>query len=258
MDKIILKAQERDVLGKKVKNLRRDGLIPGHVFGNKIDTEHVSVIRKDFLKVLNQAGETSLVDLRIGEEKIRPVLIRDVQFDPVSGNLLNIDFYQVNLKVKVTVPVPIVLVGEETELVHLGEAVVLQTLSEVQVESLPTDLIEKIEVDISILKNIDDDIKVSQLNYNREVLTVLAEGEEVVVKLAPAVTEEMKALLEEQEAEAAAAKEAAVEEAGEAGETPEEGEEGETAEGETAEGDAPADPDSIGADQSEEKSDKSE
>ncbi|KKQ07677.1 MAG: 50S ribosomal protein L25 [Candidatus Daviesbacteria bacterium GW2011_GWB1_36_5] len=233
MDRIALKAQEREVLGKKVKLLRRDGIVPGHVYGNKLETEHVSVKGVDFLKVLKEAGETGLVDLRIGEEKVRPVLIRGVQLDPRTGDLFHIDFYQVNLKEKVTVPVPIVLIGDEPESVKMGDTVVLQTLNEVQVEALPTDLVENFEVNIEVLKNIGDTILVSQLNYDREKLNVLAESEEVVVKLDTAVTEEMKALLEEQEAEA----EAALEAEGEVGETPVvEGEEG--AEG--VEGQVPA------------------
>lgn len=213
MDRLSLKANERTVLGKKVKKLRADGLIPGHVFGNKIETEHVSVSNHDFMLVYATAGETGLIDLKISDEKVRPVLIRDVQLDPVSGKPLNIDFYQVNLKEKVKVPVPIVLIGEEPESVHIGEAVIIQPMSEIEVEALPTDLPEKIEVDISLLKQIDDTILVSQLQMP-EGVEILAEPEAVVVKLDSAVTEEMKRLLEEQEAEAAAAAEAQVPEEG--------------------------------------------
>lgn len=205
MDRITLIAQERTILGKKVKKLRDDGLIPGHVFGKGLDTEHVAVSNKDFIKVYHQAGETGLVDLRIGDDKIRPVLIREVQHDPIKGQILNIDFYQVNLKERVKVAVPIVLKGQEPESVHMGETVVLQNISEIEVDALPTDLIENIEVDISVLKEIDDVITVGHLSFDRDKLTVHLDSEEVVVKLAPAVTEEMKALLEEQEAETEAA-----------------------------------------------------
>ncbi len=214
MDRISLKASERVTLGKKVKNLRKEGQLPGHVYGKNTESENVSVGAKDFSKAYSEAGETGLIDLKIGEEKVRPVLIRGLAHDPYTGEILNIDFYQVNLKEKVTVPVPLVLVGDEPEGVHLGEVVVLQPLSEVQVEALPTDLVENIEVDISSLKNVDDAITIADLKYDRETLTILAEPEEVVVKLAPAVTEEMKQLLEEQQAEAAAATEAQAAEEG--------------------------------------------
>lgn len=179
---------------------------------------------------MHQAGETGLIDLRVGAEKVRPVLIRDTQYDPVKGALLHIDFYQVNLSEKVKVPVPIVVLGgEELESVKIGENVILQNLSEVEVEALPTDLIEKIEVNVSHFKNVDDAVTIEQLSIDRSKLTVLADPEEIVVKLAPAITEEMKKLMEEQEAEAKAAAEAQAEEvegAKEGEEVIKEGEEG--------------------------------
>src|SRR5258708_36139920 len=158
MDRIALKAQERTVLGKKVKKLRRDGLVPGHVYGNTKEVEHVTVLGLEFLKVFHQAGETGLINLKIGEEKVRPVLIRGVQHHAVKGDILHIDFFQVNLYEKVQVPVPIELIGEQPESVHIGENVVLQPISEVQIEALPDDLIEKIEVDQSKLLQVDDAI----------------------------------------------------------------------------------------------------
>lgn len=233
MTRISLKATEREILGKKVKKLRREGIIPGHVFGKKVETESVAVKAADFAKVYKEAGETGLIDLKIGEEKVRPVLIRQVQVDPVRGEILNIDFYQVNLLEKTTVNVPITLTGEEPEIVHTGEAVVIQPMMEVEVEALPADLPENIEVDITPLKAIDDAITVADLKVPSGV-TILAEPEVVVVKLDNAVTAEMQELLEEQAAEAAAATEAAAAEEGEAeaveGEEKVEGEEAESEE----------------------------
>lgn len=224
MDRISLKATERTVFGKKVKRLRRDGMLPGNVYGNTDKNEAVSVKFSDFIVVYNQAGETGLLDLKIGVERVRPVLIRDVQYDPVKDTPVHVDFYQVNLLEKVSVPVPIHVMGEEPEVVHKGEAVVLQVLNEVMVEALPTDLIESLEVDVSSLQNVDDAVTVGQLRVDKSKITILAEEDEIVVKLAPAVTAEMEALLAEQEAEAqAAVEEAAVEEAapeGEGGEVP--------------------------------------
>lgn len=231
MDRLSLQAEERKVLGKKVKKLRRDGQLPGHVFGKGLETEVVTVAAKDFLKTFHLAGETGLIDLKIGADKVRPVLVREVQYDPVGGDLIHIDFFQVNLSQKVKVSVPLVLIGEQPESVHLGEAIVLQTINEVEVEALPTDLVEKIEVDIASLKAIDDAITVRQLNFDRSKLTISIPEEEIVVKLAPAVTAEMEKLMAEQAAEtAAAAAEAASVEGG--GEAPAEGEAVEGVEGE--------------------------
>lgn len=210
MDRLTLAAKERKILGKKVKHLRRDGKLPAHVFGKGVETESVSVDGKTFIKTFKEAGETGLINLKIGAEKVRPVMVRGVQFDPVTGEPIHIDFYQVNMTEKVKVPVPIVLIGEEPEAVHLGEGVVLQQMNDLEVEALPSDLIEKIEVDITALKNIDDVVIVGQLNFDRSKLTVSAEPESIVVKLAPAITEEMKKQMEEE----AAAQAAAVAEAG--------------------------------------------
>ena len=232
MDRLSLIAEERKILGKKVKKLRKDGKLPGHVFGKGLETEVVTVLTRDSLKTFHLAGETGLIDLKIGAEKVRPVLVREVQYDPVSGLPFHIDFFQVNLTQKVKVSVPLVQIGEQPEVVKLGEAIVLQTVNEIEVEALASDLIEKIEVDIFTLKAIDDAITLGQLNYDREKLTISVAEDETVIKLAPAVSAEMEKLLEEQAAEAAAvvAEEAAPAEGGDVaeGETPVEGEQAST------------------------------
>jgi len=215
MDRLNIQAEDRALLGKKVKTLRSIGKIPAHVFGKSLDGENISVDEKGFIKTFQQAGESGLIDLKIGTEKIRPVLIRGVQYDFLNGQPIHVDFYQVNLLEKVTVPVPLELIGEQPEKVHLGEAIVLQTVSQVEVEALPTDLVDKIEVDISNLTEIDDSISVAQLNFDRSKLTINTDPEEIVVKLAPAVSAEMEELLEEQAAETA---EAAAEEVAEGAE----------------------------------------
>lgn len=230
MDRLSLQAEERKILGKKVKYLRKNGKLPGHVFGKATETEAVSVDGRTFLKIFKEAGETGLIDLRIGEKKVRSVLVRGVQYDPISGQPIHIDFYQVNLSEKVKVPVPLILIGEQPELVKLGEAIVLQTLNELEVEAFPTDLVEKIEVNIADLKNINDAITAGQLQFDRNKLTIQVPEDEIIVKLAPAVTAEMEKLMEEQAAEVAAA---AAETAAEAGSIAERAVEGEApAEGE--------------------------
>lgn len=224
-----LKAQDREILGKKVKKLRRDGFIPAHVFGKKVETEHVSVKAVDFSQVFSQAGETGLIDLKIGDSKVRPVLVRDIQVDPVRGATLHIDFYQVNLAEKVKVFVPIRIVGEDPEVVKMGEAVVIQPIGEVEVEALPAELPDHLEVDITTLQAIDDAITISQMQIPTGV-ELMADPEAVVVKLDTAVSEEAQQLMEEQEAEAAAVAETAETEEG--AEAPAEGHGPEGAEGE--------------------------
>lgn len=229
MDRTPLRAEERTVLGKNVAKSRRQGLIPANVYGRGFESEAVFVKQANFQKTFAVTGETGLIDLKIGDERTKPVLVRDIQYDARRGEVLHIDFYQVNLKEKVRVWVPIELIGEEPEQVHLGEAVVLNPVSEIEIEALPDELIDKVEVDITVLKQIDDAVTVADLRINREVVTVITPEEEVVIKMAPAVTQEMQQMMEEQEAEAAAAAEEATE-----GEEKAEGEEGETEGGEEA------------------------
>ncbi len=205
MDKLSLQATERKILGKKVKKLRREGQLPAHVFGRGVQGENVLVSLPEFLKTFKQAGQTTLIDLKVGTERVRPVLIREVQHDPLSDEPIHVDFYQVDLSQKVKVSVPITLIGEQPEAVKLGEAIVLQTINEVEVEGLPSEMVSKIEVDISSLKVINDAVTVAKLSYDRSKLTISAGEEEIVVKLAPAVTAEMEKLMEEQAAETAAA-----------------------------------------------------
>lgn len=224
MDRIPLHASERTVFGKKLKKSRAEGQIPANVYGKGLESEAVFVKAVDFRRVFGEAGETGVIDLKIGTEKVKPVMVRDLAHNSARGTLEHVDFYQVDLNKTVNVYVPIELVGDEDEKVHLGEIILLNPVSEVEVEALPGDLIDKIEVDVSGLHEIDDAITVADLKIDREKIKILTPEEEVVVKVAPAVSEEMQALMEEQDAEAAAAAEAA------------EGEEGEKSEDESAEG----------------------
>ncbi|HEY5600833.1 MAG TPA: 50S ribosomal protein L25 [Patescibacteria group bacterium] len=214
---VALKAENRTVLGRKVKKLRKDGKIPGHVFGRNVKTVHVSVEKKDFLKTYNQVGETGLVNLKIGASEERPVLVRNTQFDPLTDEVIHIDFFQVNLKEKVTANVPLEIIGEAPA-VEQKLGVLLTPVTELEVEALPTDLPEKIEVDVSNLNAVDEAILVGDLKIPSGV-EVKDDLEETVAKIGELMVEEEEPVV----VEAAEGEEAAVE--GEAGEAaPAEGE----------------------------------
>lgn len=204
MQQVPLSAEKRTVLGRKVKKLRKEGLIPGHIFGHKVKTEHVQVKGNDFAKVFEQVGETGIVELTLGGEK-RPVLIRSVQNNPVTSDLIHIDFYQVNLSEKVKVNVPLEIIGEAPA-VEKKIGLLLTPISEIEVEALPTDLPENIEVDITNLQNIGDEIKVKDLKVDRSKIEVHTDEELVVAQIGELVTkemEEMEAEIEAEQAEAA-------------------------------------------------------
>lgn len=190
-----LSADSRTVVGKQVKSLRRDGKLPANVYGHNVKATAVTVDAKEFAGVLKQAGETGLIDLKIGEEKTRPVLIHDMLVDPVKGATLHVDFYQVNLKEKLTATVPLEYVGE-SPIVKTGEGILLELLQEVEVESLPTDIPSSIEVDISGLTEVDQGIRVSDLPLP-EGVEMQTDGEELVCKIDTAQ------MAEEEEVEAA-------------------------------------------------------
>src|SRR3990167_999762 len=231
MEQVPLTAQKRTVLGRKVKTLRREGVIPAHVFGHKVKTIHVQVKAGEFDKVFEKTGETGIIDLAIDGEK-RPVLVKNVQTHPVSDIPLHIDFYQVNLLEKVKVQVPLEIIGEAPA-VHKKIGLLLTPVTEIEVEALPADLLEKIEVDVSHFENVGDEIKVKDLKVDRAKIEIHTDEELVVAQIGELVTREMEEVEAEIEAEQA---EVAEEKAAEEGAAPTEGEGEEAKEAEAKEG----------------------
>lgn len=175
-------------MGHKAKKLRREGILPANLFGKKIKSQSLQVNLKEFLKVFEKTGETGLIDLVIDDKETRPVLVGNVQIEPVSDQPLHVDFHQVNLEEKVTVAVPIHLVGEAPAVVR-DEGVLVQPLAEVEVEALPTDLPDHLEADISSLDKIDAAVRVADLKVPKGVVVKTVQ-EEVVAIINPKAKEE--------------------------------------------------------------------
>ncbi len=189
MTKYVLQAQKREIIGSKVKNLRKSGITPAVVFGKSVESLALAVNAVEFLKVYRQAGETSLIWLKVdGETKERPTLIKSMAFGPVKNEVLNIDFHQVNLREKVTAFVPVELIGE-SELIHSGQAILSQNLNEIEVECLPTDIPEKFEINTSLLKEIGDSLKVSDIKTSSDV-EIKTDLDSIVVSLSEPQKEE--------------------------------------------------------------------
>ena len=198
MKKHTLKAQKREMIGRKVKKLRQAGNLPATVYGKKLDSENLIISLSDFTAVFAAAGETGLIELVLAGVT-KPVLIHHVQKHPVKDTVLHVEFYQVDLKEKVHAKVPVVLTGESSIVVQkIG--VLLSLITEVEVEALPTDLPEKIEVDVSVLTSVDQELKVSDLHMPSGV-TVLSDATVGVVKVGALVS---RAAEEQAAAEAAA------------------------------------------------------
>jgi large subunit ribosomal protein L25 len=189
MNKFTLKADVRKISGRKVKNLRKEGILPGNISGKKIKSEAVQVLLKDFEKVYKEVGETGLLTLEIGKEE-KPVLIHNLQVNPVSDAPVHVDFLQVDLKEKVEADVPVELTGESpAEKQAIGT--VVQYLNEIKVEALPMDLPEKFVVDVSELAEVDQAIFVKDLKVDRAKVGIKTGPEELVVKVEPPQKEEV-------------------------------------------------------------------
>lgn len=188
-EKLKVEVEKRKITGRKVKRLRGEGILPANIYGKKIKSLAVQLELKHFLPIYQEAGETGVVALKVkGEEKIRPVLIHNVQFDPVTDQPLHADFYQVDLKEKVTTSIPIELIGESAA-VEQKIGILIQPLTEVEVEALPTELPDKFEIDIGKLKGVDDAITVADLKVPKGV-EVLTSAKEILAKIEPPAKEE--------------------------------------------------------------------
>ena len=204
-----LVAQKRQEIGKKIKDIRKERKIPAVMFGREIDSVPLTLDLNTFIKVYQEAGETSLVELMLEDAK-ESVLIKDVQLDPITSLPIHVGFHKVNLKEKINAEIPVEVVGEEkNELVKSGEAFVLVLLNEISVEALPMDLPSEFTVDVSALQEIGDGITVSQLNYDRDKVEVTDnEEDDYVVRLDYAQMEEEPEEEEVSEEEAIAGVEA--------------------------------------------------
>lgn len=216
-----IKVEKRDVLGKKVKTLRNEGIIPANIYGKDFVSVSIQLPTKEFIEIHKKAGETGVVDL-ILDGKTIPTLIHNYQLDPVNKTLFHVDFYKVNLKEKITAHVSVVATGEAPAVVD-KKGVLLQTLDQVEVEALPTELPEKIEVSVENLNEVDDHITVEDLKTS-EGTTILTDPTQTIFRISELVSKEA----EEQASEEEALAEQAAEE-GQA-EAPAEGEETQTSE----------------------------
>lgn len=207
MNKEKLTAKNRTVVGKKVKKLRKQGLLPATLYGKKVTSTSLELDLKIFKKTYAKTGETGLIELLVeGEKAERPVLIHNVQTDPLTGGILHADFYQVDLHEKVKSTIPVVGKGEAPAVAE-RKGVLLQLLSEVEVEALPQNLPENLEVDLSGLVDVDQAVMVKDLSVDKSKITILTNPEELLFKIGSLVTKEAEEELKaEEEAKAAEAK----------------------------------------------------
>lgn len=207
-----LLVNKREAIGKKVKEVRQEGFVPGVVYGQKSKGVNLSIPQKEFTKVYNSVGESSVIDLKIeGQEKTIPVLIYAVQKDPISGEFLHVDFYKVDMKKEITTEVPLEFTGQSAAVKNEG-GILITSLKTVEVKSLPADMPQKIVVDIAPLETFEDIIYVKDLEVPANT-EILADPETAVALVKAPKSEKEIAAEEEAEREADAAGDTGQEEA---------------------------------------------
>lgn len=193
--KYALKAEKRTVLGKSVKKLRRTGQLPANVYGKGLDSTAIQLNTKEFEAVYKEAGETGLIDLAF-DGQTHPVLIKNLQMEYPLRIPLHVDFYQVNLREKVKTMVPIEIIGEPKAVTEkIGT--LIQPLNEIEVEALPAELPEKIEINVEPLAALNEQITVADIQVP-EGVTVLTDGGQVIVKIDELAAPEPEPVAEEE------------------------------------------------------------
>lgn len=178
-----LQAKNREITGKKVKTIRKAGMIPAVVFEPKKESINISVEYVAFIKAYRVSGETEVIELTVDDKKY-PVIIEEVSYHPVTSSVLHVNFRIVDLKQKIRVNIPIVFVNEETQpLLKTGEALLLTQLDEIEVEALPNDLPKEIVLDVLNLKEIGDSFTIKDIKkvIDTTKVELMEQDEELVI-----------------------------------------------------------------------------
>jgi len=198
MRRLELEVKKRDITGKKVRFLRRGGLIPCNIYGHGIESLPVQVDVRKLSHVLARAGGTDLISIKMTDAASPSnVIIRDIQRNPMTGEPIHVDFYQVRMTEKLKAEVPLVFIGEAPAL-KLKNVSMLHAMNTLQIEALPDDLPHNIEVDISSLAVPEQSLHVKDIKVSDKI-TILADPEQMIIKVA-----EVRKVVEEVAAPAAA------------------------------------------------------
>jgi large subunit ribosomal protein L25 len=167
MEKVVLKAEKRDVIGKQVRALRREGKLPAVIYGRHTDPINVSLESHSASLTLGRLTSSSLVTIEL-DGKEYPTLVREKQRDYIKNRLLHVDFLTVSLTESIRATVSVNLVGVSIAVKDYN-AVLVQNLESLEVECLPTDLPERIDLDIAVLKRPGDGIRVRDVKVSDKV-----------------------------------------------------------------------------------------
>ena len=189
-ERITLSAGKRTVTGKHVKQLRREGWVPGVMYGHGFESVALQFEERNVTRLLSHVGGSQLIQIAVeGTKEPEMALVRDVQRDPLRGTVLHVDFYRVQMTERLTAEIPLAMEGE-SPVIALNEGILLQGLSSIEVECLPGDLVDAIVVDLADLLEVDDSIHVKDLAIPSGI-DVLTDPDELIVRVAPLAEEEV-------------------------------------------------------------------
>jgi large subunit ribosomal protein L25 len=194
MEKYVLEAKKREVIGKQVKALRREGFLPAVIYGTDIEPIPLTLNTKEVRQTLGQIGANTLITLKIGKQEYL-ALVRDTQREVIKRDLLHIDFQAVSLEETITTTVPVVVIGEAPAIKEMN-ALLVTGLDVLQVEAKAKDLPDTISVDVSELAEIGDNIQVKDIFISGNV-TILDDPEETVIVIAAPTLMEIEPEVEE-------------------------------------------------------------
>jgi large subunit ribosomal protein L25 len=187
MDKVVLKATERKLTGRHVRALRRSGQLPGVIYGHNVEPVSISLDAREASRVLGKLSSSSLITVDV-EGKEYPSLVREKQMNYIKRNLIHVDFQVVSLTEKIRANVGIVLTGNSIAVKDFN-AMLINGLTELEVEAFPQDLPERVVVDIGALAKIGDAIHVKDISLSDKVTVLSAADEMVILATAPAKEE---------------------------------------------------------------------
>ncbi len=182
-DTLTLTLEPRTVLGKKVKSLRKAGIVPAHLYGAGAGSQALQCDAKTLIKVLSEAGMNTPISVTIsGQREKRLTFVREIQWDPVRGDMLHVDFLHVDVANEITASVPIVLTGESPAARMVADGAVVQLLRELEVQALPLDIPQEISIDLAAIQEPGDVIRVGAAPLPANVVA-LTDPEEMIARL---------------------------------------------------------------------------
>lgn len=184
-----LSANIRQTTGSKVKKIREIGKTPGVVYSTKssigkADVLNIEVDTKELVKIYKLAGESTLVELDVNGSR-RDVLFKNVQVDPISYKPLHVSFFEVDMSQPIETEIPVILINEDQcAPVKDGSGILIQVIDSIKVKCLPKFIPQKFEIDVSVLKNVEDVLTIGEaIKLTNDKVEILDDTSEALVKV---------------------------------------------------------------------------